>query len=144
MKLIGTAQRLVRGGALLGASDRPVGDGPGVRAVLEEVYAALEFDWDATTAGAIDEEVPGLSLDAVERAVIAAFGDELSGRRWTRKPSPSPAGSNRNAEPRLARRWSPLSSSACSRPLSFAVSAASCATCLPRSSASCRSAWRGR
>ena len=65
VKLIGTAQRLVRGGALLGASI-VVGDGAGVRAVLDDVYAALEFDWDATTAGAIDEEVPGLTLDAVE------------------------------------------------------------------------------
>jgi octanoyl-[GcvH]:protein N-octanoyltransferase len=72
VKLIGTAQRLVRGGALLGASI-VVGDGAGVRAVLDDVYAALEFDWDATTAGAIDEEVPGLSLDAVETAVIAGF-----------------------------------------------------------------------
>ena len=73
VKLIGTAQRLVRGGALLGASI-VVGDGAGVRAVLDDVYAALEFDWDATTAGAIDEEVPGVTLDDVERAVIAAFG----------------------------------------------------------------------
>ena len=74
VKLIGTAQRLVRGAALLGASII-VGDGPGVRAVLNDVYAALEFEWDATTAGAIDEEVAGLSLDDVEPAVIAAFGD---------------------------------------------------------------------
>jgi octanoyl-[GcvH]:protein N-octanoyltransferase len=74
VKLVGTAQRLVRGGALLGASI-VVGDGPGIRAVLDDVYAALDFDWDATTAGAIDEEVPGVSLDDVERAVIAAFDD---------------------------------------------------------------------
>ena len=74
VKLIGTAQRLVRGGALLGASI-VVGDGAGVRAVLDDVYAALEFDWDATTAGAIDEEVPGMTLDAAERAVIASYGE---------------------------------------------------------------------
>ena len=43
--------------------------------MLDDVYAALEFDWDATTAGAIDEEVPGVTLDAVERAVIAAYGE---------------------------------------------------------------------
>ena len=42
--------------------------------MLDDVYAALEFDWDATTAGAIDEEVPGVTLDAVENAVIEAFG----------------------------------------------------------------------
>ena len=74
VKLIGTAQRLVRGAALLGASI-VVGDGAGVRSVLTDVYAALEFDWDATTAGAVDEEVPGITLDAVEAAVIAAYGE---------------------------------------------------------------------
>ena len=89
VKLIGTAQRLVRGGALLGASI-VVGDGAGVRAVLDDVYAALEFDWDATTAGAIDEEVPGLSLDAVERAVIAAFGGARAGGAGRGNPRPRP------------------------------------------------------
>ena len=73
VKLIGTAQRLVRGGALLGASI-VVGDGPGVRAVLRDVYAALELEWDDATAGAVDEEVPGVTVDDVERAVIAAYG----------------------------------------------------------------------
>ena len=74
VKLVGTAQRLVRGGALLGASI-VVGDGPSVRTVLREVYTALALEWDDATAGAIDEEVPDVSLDAVERAVIAAYGD---------------------------------------------------------------------
>ena len=73
VKLIGTAQRLVRGAALLGASI-VVGDGPGVRAVLGDVYAALDLPWDASTAGSIDEEVPGTTLDDVEQAVIASFG----------------------------------------------------------------------
>jgi lipoate-protein ligase A len=71
VKLVGTAQRLVRGGALLGASI-VVGDGPGIRAVLDDVYAALDLPWDASTAGAVDEEVPA-TLDAVEAAVIAAY-----------------------------------------------------------------------
>src|SRR6478752_2608344 len=75
VKLIGTAQRLVRGGALLGASI-VVGDGPGIRAVLTDVYAALEFPWTTATAGAVDEEVPGLTVDDVEGAVVASF-DEL-------------------------------------------------------------------
>jgi octanoyl-[GcvH]:protein N-octanoyltransferase len=72
VKLVGTAQRLLRGGALLGASI-VVGGGPAIRAVLDDVYAALELDWDAHTAGAVDEEVAGVTLDAVERAVIAAY-----------------------------------------------------------------------
>jgi lipoate-protein ligase A len=73
VKLIGTAQRLVRGGPLHGASI-DVGDGPGVRADLREVYAALGLEWDESTAGALDEEVGGVTLEAVEAAVIAAYG----------------------------------------------------------------------
>jgi octanoyl-[GcvH]:protein N-octanoyltransferase len=74
VKLVGTAQRLVRGAALLGASI-VVRDGAGVRAVLGDVYAALGLAWDDATAGAVDEEVPGVTLAAVERAVLAAYGD---------------------------------------------------------------------
>jgi lipoate-protein ligase A len=74
VKLVGTAQRLVRGAALLGASI-VVRDGAGVRAVLRDVYAALGLEWDDATAGALDEELPGVTLDAVERAVLRAYGD---------------------------------------------------------------------
>jgi lipoate-protein ligase A len=74
VKLVGTAQRLVRGAALLGASI-VVRDGAGVRAVLRDVYAALGLEWDDATAGALDEEVAGVTLDAVERAVLKAYGD---------------------------------------------------------------------
>jgi octanoyl-[GcvH]:protein N-octanoyltransferase len=74
VKLVGTAQRVVRGAALLGASI-VVGDGAGVRAVLDDVYAALEFEWDAATAGAIDEEVP-TTVEAVRAAVAAAYDIE--------------------------------------------------------------------
>jgi lipoate-protein ligase A len=74
VKLVGTAQRLVRGAALLGAVI-VVRDGAGVRAVLRDVYAHLELDWDDATAGAVDEEVPGVTVDDVERAVLAAYGD---------------------------------------------------------------------
>ena len=70
MKLIGTAQRLIRGAALLGASI-VVGDGRGIRAVLDDVYAALAFPWDASTAGAVGEEAP-VGVDAVRAAVLAA------------------------------------------------------------------------
>jgi octanoyl-[GcvH]:protein N-octanoyltransferase len=31
--------------------------------------------WDDATAGAVDDEVPGVTLAAVERAVLAAYGD---------------------------------------------------------------------
>lgn len=74
VKLIGTAQRLVRGAALLGASV-VVNDGDSIRAVLRDVLGALEFEWDESTAGALDEEVPDITLDAVEAAFIAAYPD---------------------------------------------------------------------
>ena len=72
VKLAGTAQRVVRGASLLGAVVL-VGGGARVRAVLEAVYAALELDWDPSTAGAADDDVPGLSVHAVERAVLDAY-----------------------------------------------------------------------
>jgi octanoyl-[GcvH]:protein N-octanoyltransferase len=69
VKLAGTAQRVVRGASLLGAVVL-VGGGARVRAVLEDVYAALDLDWDPATAGAADDDVPGLTVGAVERAVL--------------------------------------------------------------------------
>src|SRR5689334_13306728 len=99
VKLIGTAQRVVRGAALLGASI-VVGDGPGVRAVLDDVYAALEFAWDASTAGAVDEEVPA-TVEQVRAAVIDAYDIPVSdpdeatlalARELVTSRSPVPAG----------------------------------------------------
>jgi octanoyl-[GcvH]:protein N-octanoyltransferase len=72
VKLVGTAQRLVRGGSLLGAVVLVRG-GARVRAVLEDVNAALGLDWDPATAGAAEDEVPGLTVDDVERAVLDAY-----------------------------------------------------------------------
>jgi octanoyl-[GcvH]:protein N-octanoyltransferase len=77
VKLVGTAQRVVRHGSLLAASVA-VHDGASLRAVLEDVYAALELDWDTSTAGAIEDEVAGVGLDEVERAVLAAYGEAVA------------------------------------------------------------------
>jgi lipoate-protein ligase A len=72
VKLVGTAQRLVRGASLLGAVVLVRG-GARVRAVLEDVNAALGLEWDPATAGAAEDEVPGLTVDDVERAVLDAY-----------------------------------------------------------------------
>ncbi len=72
VKLIGTAQRLVRGAALLGAVV-VVRDGAHVREVLREVYERLALEWDDATAGSVAEEVPGVSVVEVEQAVLAAY-----------------------------------------------------------------------
>jgi hypothetical protein len=76
VKLVGTAQRLVRGGSLLGAVVLVRG-GARVRAVLEDVNAELGLSWDPATAGAAEDEVPGLSVDDVERAVLDAYAARL-------------------------------------------------------------------
>jgi lipoate-protein ligase A len=78
VKLVGTAQRLVRGGSLLGAVVLVRG-GARVRAVLEDVNAALGLAWDPATAGAAEDDVPGLTVDAVERAVLDAYAEAGAG-----------------------------------------------------------------
>jgi lipoate-protein ligase A len=77
VKLVGTAQRVVRHASLLAASVAVTG-GAALRDVLTDVYAALELDWDPATAGAIADDVPGVTLDAVERAIVATAPYELS------------------------------------------------------------------
>ena len=51
--------------------------GARVRAVLEDVNAALGLEWDPATAGAAEDDVPGLTVDAVERAVLDAYDVEF-------------------------------------------------------------------
>lgn len=78
-KLMGVGQRVVRGAAHTGgvivvrASAR-------ARAALEPVYAALGFDYDPLTTGAVEDEVGPLTLDAVRAALLA----ELAGERELR------------------------------------------------------------
>jgi octanoyl-[GcvH]:protein N-octanoyltransferase len=72
VKLVGTAQRVMRHGSLLAASVA-VHDAGALRRVLTDVYAALELDWDTATVGSVADEVGGVTLDDVERAVLAAY-----------------------------------------------------------------------
>ena len=71
VKLVGNAQRVVRHASLLAASIA-VTDAASLRAVLEDVYAALELEWDPATAGGVADEVPA-TIEAVEQAVVAAY-----------------------------------------------------------------------
>lgn len=72
VKLIGTSQRAVRGARLLsgmlafGAVDRFV-------AVLTDVNAALQLDWDPATFGTMQVEAPGVPRAAVEDAIATAL-----------------------------------------------------------------------
>ena len=72
VKLVGTAQRAIRGGALL-AGFVTVEGAERLRAVLEPVYAALEIEWDPATVGDVASERPGVTLDAVQDALVDAL-----------------------------------------------------------------------
>jgi octanoyl-[GcvH]:protein N-octanoyltransferase len=75
LKLVGSAQRAMRGGALLSAFIL-VGGGERLRAALFDVYRALDIAWQPATAGALEDVAPGVTLAAVEAAVLAARGED--------------------------------------------------------------------
>ena len=72
LKLVGTAQRVVAG-AWLFSSVFVVSDAAPVRAVLTDVYRALDLPFDPATAGAADDLVPGIGVDHVEAALLAMY-----------------------------------------------------------------------
>lgn len=76
VKLVGTAQRVLRHASLLAASVA-VADADRLRAVLVDVYSALELEMDPATVGAVGDEVAGVAVDEVERAVLAAYGNDV-------------------------------------------------------------------
>jgi octanoyl-[GcvH]:protein N-octanoyltransferase len=69
-KLIGAAQRTVSRAWLF--STVVVVDGSAqVRAVLEDVYAALGLDWNPASTGSIADERPGITVNHVKEALLA-------------------------------------------------------------------------
>jgi octanoyl-[GcvH]:protein N-octanoyltransferase len=82
VKLVGTAQRVVRHGSLLAGSVAVTGASQ-LRAVLDDVYRALGLDWDPATVAAVEDEVAGVRLEAVERAVLAAYAERHELVEWT-------------------------------------------------------------
>jgi lipoate-protein ligase A len=75
LKVAGIAQRVVRGAALTGAVIT-VGGGRELRAWVQALYAALGLDVDPATAGALDEVLPGLTVDAVAAAIRADYAPD--------------------------------------------------------------------
>ncbi|WP_420122834.1 lipoate--protein ligase family protein [Nakamurella sp.] len=71
-KLVGTAQRLVRGAWLFGTVILVTGSAP-VRSVLVDAYRALGLDWNPDTVGSVEDTVPGVSVADVHRAVLDAY-----------------------------------------------------------------------
>jgi lipoate-protein ligase A len=73
IKLAGVGQKLIKNAGHLGGV-LVVADSARVRDVLVPVYEALELDFDPATAGSVEDELPGVSLDDVEAVLL----EELS------------------------------------------------------------------
>lgn len=86
VKLVGTAQRMVRG-AWLFSSVLVHDDADEVRAVLESLYGALELPFEGASVGSVADELGdgsgNVTLDLVEAVVLAAY-DAHDGLRPSR------------------------------------------------------------
>jgi octanoyl-[GcvH]:protein N-octanoyltransferase len=76
-KLAGIGQRVIAGGAHVGTVI-VVDEAATVRGVLEPVYDALQLDWEPATVGAVADEAPGVSWEAVRDAVLAEYGERFA------------------------------------------------------------------
>jgi octanoyl-[GcvH]:protein N-octanoyltransferase len=73
-KLVGTGQRLIagashRGGVIV------VGNSPAVREPLIRIYEALGLIWDPATAGSIEDEVTGVTVERAAEAILTRLGE---------------------------------------------------------------------
>ena len=78
VKLVGTAQRVVKG-AWLFSSLVVVGDHGTLRPLLTDVYASLGQPFDPASVGSVSGEAPGLDVDTVRAALLATYGARESG-----------------------------------------------------------------
>ena len=71
-KLAGFGQRVVARAVHIGGVIVVTGAGR-ARDALVPVYTALGLEWDPATVGSLEEEVPGLTWEAAESALVDAF-----------------------------------------------------------------------
>jgi lipoate-protein ligase A len=76
VKLVGTAQRIMRGGWLIGASVI-VRNALPIRDVLKGVYRSLALDMDPRTVGALNEFDSLISVDDVTSNLISTLKDHF-------------------------------------------------------------------
>ncbi|MEV0052886.1 lipoate--protein ligase family protein [Saccharopolyspora shandongensis] len=74
VKLVGTAQRMVRGAWLFSAV-AIFGDDELLRPLLTDIYRHLELPFDDDSVGSVAAESPGASLDEFEADVVAAYDE---------------------------------------------------------------------
>jgi lipoate-protein ligase A len=97
VKLGGTAQRVIAGGALTGIAV-VVEDGARVRSVLEAVSGALDYAFDPATAGSVTDVVPGVTVADVERELERALAARYQVRAWEPDAALGAAAAEREAE----------------------------------------------
>ena len=73
VKLVGTGQRVVPNGWLFSALV-VVGDDARLQPLLADVYRHLELPFDPASVGSLSTELPGLTVEAVERQLLDAYG----------------------------------------------------------------------
>jgi lipoate-protein ligase A len=71
-KLVGAAQRIIRGAWLFSAVVVVSGSGT-LRTVLEDIYAELGLEWDAATTGSVADEVSTVTIDEVRQALLDEY-----------------------------------------------------------------------
>lgn len=69
IKVAGLAQRVKRGAALITSSIVVTGGEP-IRTVLVDVYRELGLAWVPATAGALEDVVPGVTVEKVATAIL--------------------------------------------------------------------------
>ncbi|MBV1778349.1 lipoate--protein ligase family protein [Paeniglutamicibacter sp. ABSL32-1] len=72
VKLVGTAQRVVSG-AWLFSSVFVIEDSAPIRALLDDVYLAMEIPMDPATVGAADDLLPGYTTEAFIDDLLAEY-----------------------------------------------------------------------
>ncbi|PKW17120.1 lipoate--protein ligase family protein [Saccharopolyspora spinosa] len=76
VKLVGTAQRMVRGAWLFSAV-AIFDDAEVLRPLLTEVYRHLDLPFDDDSVGSVAAESPGVSLNDFEAEVVAAYDERF-------------------------------------------------------------------
>jgi lipoate-protein ligase A len=74
VKLMGVGQRILLHAAHVGGV-LVVGESDRVRDVLIPVYEALGLEWDPSTAGSLQDEVPGIKWEDAAEAILRRFAD---------------------------------------------------------------------
>ncbi len=76
VKLAGIGQRLISGAAHVGGVLVVTGSDE-IRSALLPVYEALGIPWDPRTAGSVEDEVPGVTVEEAEAALLAELAERF-------------------------------------------------------------------